>query len=493
VARVREVTDLYHLPLVSGRGFAAYAMACTRKALRRLLLPWIIRQSEYNSTNARVVDSLRHQGELPDAQSSSIQAVQARVEDLVLSSLRAIQADISGLRAVHAALQSEVSELKLDLGRSRHTRSGTTLVHDFSQHTPDCPIECGAPADTYDEALMRRIAAALRRSLARTTAAGDDIWTPIIANHQHFVELLTTGKLRAANDLLARMFATSLTYGFEQYRTDELVVANPAHQQHIRQLAFDKLLSLAAFLRAIPVQTVEQGDFLPYLRESPDSLLERIEAKLQREISAPRFHGGLFGITTRRGVFTERSLMAIYVALRIRELLHEVRSPSICEIGGGVGYVAYYCNWLGLTDYTIVDLPTVSAVQAYFLSQNLGGADRIALSGEPGGRPDRVELISGADFSCGTHKFDLIVNVDSFPEMSGPIVRGYLDRDHSRFRYLLSINQEAMAQRSVPHDRQERVGDVVDEIGGFRRLYRFPFWMRPGYVEEVYEATDAPA
>jgi hypothetical protein len=30
---------------------------------------------------------------------------------------------------------------------------------------------------------------------------------------------------------------------------------------------------------------------------------------------------------------------------------------------------------------------------------------------------------------------------------------------------------------------------VIDEIGGFRRLARFPFWMRPGYVEELYEPT----
>jgi tetratricopeptide (TPR) repeat protein len=29
---------------------------------------------------------------------------------------------------------------------------------------------------------------------------------------------------------------------------------------------------------------------------------------------------------------------------------------------------------------------------------------------------------------------------------------------------------------------------VIDEIGGFRRLARFPFWMRPGYVEEIYSS-----
>jgi hypothetical protein len=371
--------------------------------------------------------------------------------------------------------------------------SGLIFVHDFTRHAPDCALECGAPAESYDESLMQRIAAALQRSLGRATPADGDVWTPIVASHQHFVDLLTSGQLRAANDLLARMFATPLTYGFEQ--SDEsykLVVANPASQQYVREAAFDKLLALAASLRAIPTQTFEQEYFVPYLRESPDALLDRIEAKLQREIRAPRFHGALFGLTTRRGLFTERSLIAIYVALRIKELLHGVRNPSICEIGGGVGYVAYYCNWLGLTNYTIVDLPTVSAVQAYFLAQNLdGGADRISLSGESDNRRDRVRLSNGSDFASGIDKFDLIVNVDSFPEMSGAIMRDYLQHSRSVGRCLLSINQEALGPRTAQlNDLRERVGDVIDEIGGFRRLARFPFWMRLGHVEEIYEPTD---
>ncbi len=333
---------------------------------------------------------------------------------------------------------------------------------------------------------MLRIAAALRRSLRHSIASGEDVWTSIVSKHQNFAELLLSGELSAAADILARMFASPLTYGFEQFDgMYERIVADPAVQQHVRQLAFDRLLSLAASLRAIPVQTVEQGDFLPYLQQHPDALLDRIEEKIQQEIHAPHFHGGLFGLKTKRGLFTERSFTAIYVALRLRELLSPIDDPRICEIGGGAGYVAYYCNWLGLTNYTIVDLPTVGAVQAYFLAQNLG-ADRISLSGELF-CPDRIKVISAADISA--LDFDVIVNVDSFPEMSGSTMRGYLRQ--SSARYLLSINQEAMARRSAD-EFQERVGDVIEEIKGFRRLSRCPFWMRPGYVEEVYEMRDAP-
>jgi hypothetical protein len=30
------------------------------------------------------------------------------------------------------------------------------------------------------------------------------------------------------------------------------------------------------------------------------------------------------------------------------------------------------------------------------------------------------------------------------------------------------------------------VAKVLEDVGGFRRLYRFPFWLRNGYVEELY-------
>src|SRR5262249_1612045 len=64
VAALRQVSALIHLPLAPRRGLAAFMMVCVRKVLRRLLLPWIVRQSEYNSTNAHAVDSLRDQTEL---------------------------------------------------------------------------------------------------------------------------------------------------------------------------------------------------------------------------------------------------------------------------------------------------------------------------------------------------------------------------------------------------------------------------------------------
>jgi hypothetical protein len=96
-----------------------------------------------------------------------------------------------------------------------------------------------------------------------------------------------------------------------------------------------------------------------------------------------------------------------------------------------------------------------------------------------------VDLLAQKDLRAGN---DLLARMFATPEMASSVMRNYLRRGHSDFRRLLGINQEAMGQRSAQGgDIQERVGDVLHEIGGFRRLSRFPFWLQPGYVEEVYE------
>ena len=49
----------------------------------------------------------------------------------------------------------------------------------------------------------------------------------------------------------------------------------------------------------------------------------------------------------------------------------------------------------------------------------------------------------------------------------------------------LSVNQEAKAY--VPGvGPQQCVAELVDEAGGFERVSRQRYWMRQGYVEEVY-------
>jgi hypothetical protein len=110
------------------------------------------------------------------------------------------------------------------------------------------------------------------------------------------------------------------------------------------------------------------------------------------------------------------------------------------------------------------------------------------LQGEPNvfepGRAIRIlanHALEVAPDSC----FDLAVNMDSLPEIAPPIATGICTTIRRVARHFLSVNQEAMAPRTAT-DRQGRVCDLVSRVGGFKRVSRAPFWMREGFVEELY-------
>jgi hypothetical protein len=367
-----------------------------------------------------------------------------------------------------------------------YVRAGMPIfVHDFGAYVPTSECEWNISRNVYDKALIRRIANAFIYSSSKATDANVDQWTFRVATHQQLVHFLQSSQYEMAHELLRNMFATPLSHGFQQGEIVAQALKTSAHSRdHVLTNYIDKLLALASFLRIVPIQNPEQGAFAPYLEADPDCLLDAIEQKVKVAIKAPPFQGGLWGLKTGRGLFSDRDFIAVFVALRIRDLA-EGHPAKICEIGGGAGYLAYYCRLLGLTDFTIIDLPTVGAVQAYFLAQNLG-PDKVFLAGEVAAK-NGVKILAPEDFHMSSSRWDIVVNVDSFPEMATPIMERYLRRIGANGATLLSINQETLIQRTAtPGDRQERVCDVIDRSGIFRRISRAPFWMRRGYVEELF-------
>ena len=339
-------------------------------------------------------------------------------------------------------------------------------VHSGLQSIPKWPLEWGPIILHADMELLARISNEFN---SRREVQDSGLWGSIVGRSFNFTDALSNGRLEEASSFLNRLFTTSLTYGFEQHANNYLAFQTEFDLWKQRLLAIDRLLSLAESFGAIPLQNAEQGDFAPYLQMAPDTLIDLIEQKIGVELVPPSVVPGLFGLSTRRGLFTDRTITAFYVAYRI---WHDMSGKSVCEIGGGVGYVAYWLQRFGVETITICDLPMVSAVQRYFLSKN--GADRVQLIGMEG---------------FEQRQFDIIVNVDSLPEIGGPIQRQYLKRIASYPTTFLSINQEACAPRS-DGGPQERVSDVVEEIGGFRRTMRSAFFMRRGYVEEIYVTVE---
>jgi 2-polyprenyl-3-methyl-5-hydroxy-6-metoxy-1,4-benzoquinol methylase len=75
------------------------------------------------------------------------------------------------------------------------------------------------------------------------------------------------------------------------------------------------------------------------------------------------------------GLFSDRDIMALGVAIRIKETYWNRKDISICDIGSGLGYLPYYLKQLGFNNITHVDLPTISVASKYFMKTNMPDFD----------------------------------------------------------------------------------------------------------------------
>jgi hypothetical protein len=130
----------------------------------------------------------------------------------------------------------------------------------------------------------------------------------------------------------------------------------------------------------------------------------------------------------------------------------------------------------GVKNYTIADIPLTNAAQGYFLGRTLG-EHSIKLTGE------RNDGESGTDIKLATNllksddKFDLIVNIDSWTEMSHDTALAYWEFAKSHTRKVLSIN----------HEHNPFTVKSMYEADPAVTAARFPYWTRRGYVEEFLE------
>ncbi|MFM2445034.1 MAG: hypothetical protein RJB09_2220, partial [Pseudomonadota bacterium] len=154
----------------------------------------------------------------------------------------------------------------------------------------------------------------------------------------------------------------------------------------------------------------------------------------------------------------------------------------ICEYGGGLGLCAMYARRLGVTDYTIFDLPISNLLAGHYLIHAIGG-ENVSLYGEPQ-RSDSVKVLPYWEcLHVRDRQFAATLNQDSFPEIDDSLVDAFLrDIKRSTEGVFISLNHEAFHPRTVRHFTQR--------VGGFRPLARTKSWIREGYVDEVF-AIDA--
>jgi hypothetical protein len=332
-----------------------------------------------------------------------------------------------------------------------------------------------------DRAMVERLASAYRARCEREPLP-EGIWRSIFDTKMLPMHRALLGsELAAVAALMRRPGDGNSFYGFEVLCADMLVylrhkpLAQGAHARWCK----DHLLSVAEGMGALPFENPEAPGSQrrsPYGAMPVEEILVALDAVLGIRVDFPNPYPEEFGLETTRGVASCRAIDAIYHAWRVRDLLRGVSRPRVCEIGGGLGRTAYYAHRLGLTDYTIIDLPWVSASQAYFLMRTLG-EERVVLQDEGrGDARDGVKLLGPPEFLEKDDAYDLVLNVDSMTEMPRAVAERYFARIEASASWFLSINHEG---------NEFRVAEVIAGSARVASKHRHRFWARPGYVEET--------
>jgi len=185
-----------------------------------------------------------------------------------------------------------------------------------------------------------------------------------------------------------------------------------------------------------------------------------------------------------------RTISAAYAVWKVLSFAElwlggEPRTLRMAEVGAGVGFTAFAASNLGVGSYTVYDLPEVNIVQGYFLLSTLQPSE-VRLYGETGEAAPRVSVLPAFAFEKAQAKaFDVTLNVDSLPEIAPLLARRYLAHIARASRLFFSINQEAQSPQTASQN-QTVTRDLVSEVPGYRVVLRYPNWIRPGYVDELW-------
>lgn len=343
------------------------------------------------------------------------------------------------------------------------------MDHDFGNLNHDLyDIGWGKSNSEKDTELLNRICDYFQKRIAKEPMPEDDsIWDVNIKNHSDVIQMLLNRDIDGLHENFKNLFSSSITHGTTQgnIQTNDFQNLPPDLLKHIFGLyVYDCLLSVLEYSGAITAYSIEEHVWVRDYEQfflSVDNLLDKLFAHCNIELTPPQNVGMLFGIKSKYGVYAIKDMHAIGLALMIKDKFKgkDLSKLRVCEIGGGVGQFAYYMNKIGFTDYSIVDIPSISISQMYFLETNIG--------------KDKVKLLSPDEFDGD---YDIIINVDSMPEMPEDIAESYIEKIAEKGKYFVSVNQERL---------KFTVNDLCEQHD-LIRISRNLFWFRKGYLIEEF-------
>ena len=326
------------------------------------------------------------------------------------------------------------------------------------------------------ERLLRAFDLAIREQANLASLPTDDVWETVASVfHSGFVETLQSGRADRLASYLSEAYRREVTHGLGPGRQVFEATQTPHGNRAIATLCVDRLAALAEAVGALPIENPEQGRWGVAIYMDPAEILGAIERELAADLTPPQTMG-YFGVPAGRGLFFVRSADAIYTAWRGRAL----GARRFVEIGAGLAGVGHFARQLGAEAYAVYDLPVMNVIQGHSL---ISAGHDTSLLGEPDG-PVSVRPWWHFERSPAC---DVVINTDSFPEIDPAFVASYLTTMRGVTRWFLSINQEGAAPGSAAGRLQNVVADLVKADGGFTRVSRAPYWLRRGYVEEIFE------
>ena len=138
----------------------------------------------------------------------------------------------------------------------------------------------------------------------------------------------------------------------------------------------DTILSLAEALAINGLPSNQQtswSDYVAYLNQDLTDVIAEIEKRLGYKIEAPEV-GCPPAYRIGGRPFNPDFIRHAYVIYRVGQVGIQPGDP-ILEIGGGYGCVARYAFLSDHTNYTIIDLPYVNAIQMLFLGATVGSCN----------------------------------------------------------------------------------------------------------------------
>jgi hypothetical protein len=305
------------------------------------------------------------------------------------------------------------------------------------------------------------------------------------------------GNITEFREVLDVYLTTKIVFGFSTHATDDpdcLQNGVSVSDDGVFYI-FDSFMRLLESTGVRHVYSPEHHGYGWNACQDIRSQMAQLQTILGINLTAPAIGGGTIGLNFEdMGVLGPRHFAGIYIAWKLSHILSGIGGGNVCEIGGGMGYIAYYSKLLeAASSYTLIDIDAGLLSQHLLLKASFGDSVRLYEGSQTSFLRGTITLVPTLQFpDFDFNGCDIVVNVDSFPEMGSDVVESYFTRINasSTVRFLFSQNQESRISDawSLPQGgsgRQSCVKDLAEKFG-FKTVSRHLAWMRMGYVEELF-------